>query len=305
MGTLFENIARFVNQAIPVKTLGMKPVHSLARPNHAAAAEINRSYSCSLAEFPSRARLVERTRTPSSFQRAHQQISAQWPLSAGFHDQSQPQECESVECSTGTLDSAELERQLWHLFEGADDAPPAKAVHSKSCARFGKISVDKLEDGTVKSGYITEIGKFLLDPDAVQMFERIIQNGQKSKHVCTLNGEHAAALLRLQSYLMKQQHVLSTIVIGMDGKIMSSSCARTNDLESIAAWAICAYINSKIAAQMLCNTEQPGINHIVLTGAEGTTFVSQFGTALLLTITSAREADAVGALVQKLDSLLA
>lgn len=287
--------------------------------------DANRNYSCNLAEFPSRARLAERIVKPN---RSTEFRTSSWNWNTSFQPQQTPdfsvvtnptdsslnqsRNSGAPSSSTGSadspasidLDSAELERQLWHLFD-TESLPDPQPPPSHPCARFGRICVDKLADENCSHhGYITEIGKFLLDPDAIEMFERIIKSGHTSKLISTLDGEHAAALLRLQSYLMKQQHVLSTIVIGLDGKIMSSSGARTTDLESLAAWAIAIYVNTKIATQSLSESKAK-LEHILLTGPEGTVVLSPFGQALLLTVTSTYDADAIASIVQKLNALLA
>lgn len=203
-------------------------------------------------------------------------------------------------------ESSEMERRLWALFDGVSFSPelpkdPAQIDQSK-VSQLGKICIDKLSESEQEDGRIVDIGKFLLDPDCVDIFERIISSKHVSKFVRTVSEEHAAVLDRLQNYLVKQQGVRCTIVIGHDGAVMSSLGAEQAEIEGIASWALCAYVNSRIAAQLV-GAQQ--LKHLVLSSSSDTVILSDFGPALLISLANAEDNSKVMLLTQTLDALLA
>lgn len=207
---------------------------------------------------------------------------------------------------TMEMNYTEVERRLLEMFEvepAAAYAPDCSSRHANGYAQsLGRICADKSDWIDANSGLISNIGKFLLDPETVNAFENSIKSGRIAGKVRIFGNEHAAVLNRLQKYLLNQPHVVSTIVVSHDGAVLTCCGKPIDDIDSLASWALCAYVNSRIAVQI---TGAGAVNHIVMNGTDGAVIISDFGSALLLTMTLAIDDEAVWHLLQKLDALLA
>ncbi len=183
--------------------------------------------------------------------------------------------------------------------------PPTRArgfaVSADALARYGKINVDKLDEIIDAQGCIKDLGKFLLDPEAVNAFERIIKSREVNVLVNRLTTEQNAVLERLQTYMHQQHAVVATLVVGRDNQVLSGRYRSDATNEDIAHWALCAYINSKTAAQLLNSQE---LYHIILSNNRGSVIISDLGQTFLITVTDKQDSADREALMRKLESLL-
>jgi predicted regulator of Ras-like GTPase activity (Roadblock/LC7/MglB family) len=175
------------------------------------------------------------------------------------------------------------------------------AVSAGALAQFGKISTDKIDDIYDAQGCIKDLGRFLLDPEAVNAFEQIIKSREVNALVNRLSQEQNALLERLQSYMHQQHAVIATLVVGRDNLVLNARFRSESFSEDIAQWALCAYINSKTAAQLL-NSKQ--LYHIILSNARGDVIISDLGQTFLITVTDKQDPVDREALMAKLETLL-
>jgi predicted regulator of Ras-like GTPase activity (Roadblock/LC7/MglB family) len=240
----------------------------------------------------------ERIRTVAYAMQPAYKTTAQ-QLEPRFRIQPSISERSSSSPNLDELNRAEIENKLWEMF---GDAPveSAEPVAAKTVPQLGKLSNCDLPPAP-DNGHITDIGKFLLDPNAVNVLEQVISSGRVPKFVNCVSPEQQTALLRLQNYVLKQPYVLSTIVFAHDGTVMSSRGGTTAEIDAISSWALCAYVNSRIAAELIGAKQ---LKHIVLSGDYGTIILSDFGQGMLVTITNTEDSDAVNILLDKLEALL-
>lgn len=175
------------------------------------------------------------------------------------------------------------------------------AVSPKARAELGKIATDKLDPMFDSKGCIRDLGKFLLDPEAVNAFENIINSRVVNALVNRLTAEQNAVLERLQSYIHQQHSVIGTLVVGRDGLVLSARYRSDEFSEDLANWALCAYINSKTAAELLNSTH---LYHIILGNGQGDVIITDLGQSFLITVTEGRDAGDKEALMRKLETLL-
>lgn len=174
------------------------------------------------------------------------------------------------------------------------------SVSHDALAQLGKISPDKLDKLMDPKGCIRDIGKFLLDPDAVNAFEKIIKSAAVNSLVNRLTTDQAAVLERLQSYIHAQHSVAGTLVLGRDGIVLSARY-RSQEFEDLANWALCAYVNSKTAAHLL-NSKH--LHHIILSNQQGDVIITDLGQTFLITVTEAASAADKDDLISKLENLI-
>ncbi len=295
--------------------------------------QIQRSFACKLAKYPSRLELAEKmNRCSTTPMQVH--VSGKEPVAVAVS---------GVSAIADTPDSPdnfarekmrrEIEKRLWSFFgtaaqdesslnlsgeeidkfidnfkNGRIASAPIKNTVSASreaephkCAQFGRISCPAVEIEEPESGHIKDLGKFLLDPEAVTLFERVLASKKSSWLLNSLSCEHAVALRRLQDYLVKQSYAHATVVIAPDGNLLShTGIENQNELETMSSWAYCAYINSKVAAGLIGSKH---LKNLVLRSESSVLTISDFGRFLLVTVSSQDECEAE--LLKKLEELLA
>lgn len=243
--------------------------------------------------------------------------------SADIHDEPQPVSASiagSVDNSAEAPD-AKQRHSIFELTESDVDAIFGRMLTSRSKERrqaekavigfvvsptaraeLGKIATDKLDPMIDSKGCIRDLGKFLLDPEAVNAFENIIKSRVVNALVNRLTAEQNAVLERLQSYIHQQHSVIGTLVVGRDGLVLSARYRSDEFSEELANWALCAYINSKTAAELLNSTH---LYHIILGSAQGDVIITDLGQSFLITVTEGHDTGAKEALMRKLETLLA
>ncbi|MBY0549848.1 MAG: roadblock/LC7 domain-containing protein [Candidatus Obscuribacterales bacterium] len=176
------------------------------------------------------------------------------------------------------------------------------SVSPTARAELGKIATDKLDPMIDSKGGIRDLGKFLLDPEAINAFEKIIKSGVVNALVNRLTAEQSAVLERLQSYIHQQHSVIGTLVVGRDGLVLSARYRSDEFSEELANWALCAYINSKTASELLNSTH---LYHIILGNSQGDVIITDLGKTFLITVTEGHDDGDKEALMRKLETLLA
>lgn len=174
-------------------------------------------------------------------------------------------------------------------------------VSPTALAELGRIATDKLDPMIDSKGCIRDLGKFLLDPEAVNAFENILKSREVNALVNRLTPEQSAVLERLQSYMHRQHSVVGTLVVGRDGLVLSARYRSDEFSEELANWALCAYINSNTAAQLL-NSKH--LYHIILTNSQGDVIITDLGQSFLITVTEGHDAGDKEELMGKLETLL-
>lgn len=170
----------------------------------------------------------------------------------------------------------------------------------KQSSKLGKIAVEKISSQTGHIGLITDIGKFLLDPEAVYAFERILKNDKNKGTLRRLNQDHSKLIDSLQTKIGKEPGVIGSIVMGHDGTVISSSIPEDLNGDEIAAWSFSAHVNSNIACQLLSAI---AMYDLVLTGDGKDLIVSDFGGFLLVTLTDKHNPGDIARLTEKFDAL--
>lgn len=182
------------------------------------------------------------------------------------------------------------------------DLPPLGfSISRDALAHSGRISTDKLEGIVDAQGCIRDIGRFLLDPDAVNAFERIIKSREVNVLVNRLTVEQNAILEKLQNYMHQQHEVIATLVVGRDNQVLNGRYRTDAVSEEIAQWALCAYINSKTSAELLNSKD---LYHIILSNNQGDVIISDLGQTFLITVTNKQDSQDREALMRKLEILL-
>ena len=178
--------------------------------------------------------------------------------------------------------------------------PAKKWPDEENAKKFGKIAADKLDLHLSYSGKITDIGKFLLDPDAVKAFESILYSQKIDKTMRRLSSAESHSIENLQAHLLKQPGIIGSIIMGHDGFVLSSNVPAGIQAKELASWAQCAQINSIIAAELL---GAKGMEHLILTSDNATTLITDFPEFLLITLMTGTDPKNVEDLIVKFDRL--
>jgi predicted regulator of Ras-like GTPase activity (Roadblock/LC7/MglB family) len=197
------------------------------------------------------------------------------------------------------------EQKVEEVFSRIKEKPRKKdnkkaANKQKQISKLGKISVAVLQQQGTQTGQITDLGKFLLDPEAVYAFERILQNEKNTGTLKRLSVEHSKLIDKLQSNIAKVKGVTGSIVIGHDGTVIASKIPESMVREEIAAWAFTVQVNSKIACQLL---SAEAVFDIVLTGGGKDLAISDFGGFLLVTLMDGHNPKVIAELIDKFDKM--
>ncbi|MBX9687311.1 MAG: roadblock/LC7 domain-containing protein, partial [Candidatus Obscuribacterales bacterium] len=175
-----------------------------------------------------------------------------------------------------------------------------KATDIPKTSLLGKICEAKLDTNISYSGKISDVGKFLLDPDAVYAFEQILLSKRVNEQVKRLSPEQSKVIDKLHSRVSEQKATVGTIVMGKDGLPISAKLPQGLDVDEIAAWTFCAQLNCKIATQIL---SADNMSDLIMSSQNKDMLVSDFGEFFLITLFDDHNPQRSDELLKKFDRM--
>jgi len=152
------------------------------------------------------------------------------------------------------------------------------------------------------SGRISSIGKFLLDGKDLEKIGKITSSDLTHTTMRILPMEAAMELHSLLQSVGSQPKVLGSVIIGKDGLLIANTMPAEIDGEQLGVWALAVYMNTQNAARKLGNER---VYQIVLKTPRGYLVIADFGSGLLVTVSDARETDALVPLMRTITQLVA
>jgi uncharacterized protein len=156
--------------------------------------------------------------------------------------------------------------------------------------------------GDVGSGRISSIGKFLLDGKDLEKIGKITSSDLSDTTMRILTMEAASELQSLLQHVGSQPGVVGSVIVGNDGLLIANTMPPELDGEQIGVWALAVYMNTQNAAKKLGNDR---VYQIVSKTPRGYLVIADFGSGLLVTVSDARETDALVPLMRNITQLVA
>jgi predicted regulator of Ras-like GTPase activity (Roadblock/LC7/MglB family) len=181
------------------------------------------------------------------------------------------------------------------------DAALAAPVPPPKIEGLGRLD-SRPESHDSGSGRISSIGKFLLDGKDLEKIGKITSSDLTHTTMRILPMEAAMELHSLLQSVGSQPKVLGSVIIGKDGLLIANTMPAEIDGEQLGVWALAVYMNTQNAARKLGNER---VYQIVSKTPRGYLIIADFGSGLLVTVSDARETDALVPLMRTITQLVA
>ncbi len=176
---------------------------------------------------------------------------------------------------------------------------PAPAARVKEMGRIDNSKIEAEDDQP--SGRIAAIGKFLLDAQDFPVIDDMVNRIENSQNIRLVTVEAAATIYKLQEYLSQQPGISGSMLLGHDGSIISSKLKPGLDVDAVAIWSLCSYLNSANASRLMGHDR---LQQVVSKTAQGFVVIINFGEGLLITLIDGQEAGLLVNLMRKITGLI-
>jgi predicted regulator of Ras-like GTPase activity (Roadblock/LC7/MglB family) len=211
-----------------------------------------------------------------------------------FADNLGIKDSQSQKASKGTGKVTQAVQQI-------SEAAMAEPVLPPKIEGVGRLDSRPDTTSDVGSGRISSIGKFLLDGKDLEKIGKITSADLSDTTMRILTMEAAGELQTLLQHVGSQPGVVGSVIVGNDGLLIANTMPAEIDGEQVGVWSLAVYMNTQNAAKKLGNDR---VYQIVSKTPRGYLIIADFGSGLLVTISDARETDALVQLMRIITQLV-